>query len=525
MIQPRDLGIQVPGWREGQYEAIQNSRKSHKRFVVHNAPVGCGKSIMLVGEARMDNTRALILTGTRPLQSQYTTQFKSLNILDVRGKSNYKCRATELGGEFYDGSLAKSVAEGPCQFGVECGLKNMGCTYYDIIRQASSARLVVANYAAWISANMYGDGWGHFPLILCDEAHEAEGWLSRVMSVQIPLTIGPALGLTLPDIDDPTVWSDWARDNLPDIREALRSLQETTRTSRGGKIRSKAQVEALKVAERALTRLQDISEDWLVSRSKTAVEFQPIWVHKYAESYLFRKANKVVLASATIVPYELGLLGISKDEYDYFEYPSTFPPHRRPIYYYPVVRMRHGMDAEENLSWISVVDDFISKRLDRKGIVHTVSFARAKALLQHSSFASLMVSNSSSSTATSTLQKFRTLPPPAILVTPSMGTGVSLDYRAAEYAVIPKMPFENISDPLLVARSAEDPEHGIFQAAKNLLQMTGRLVRAPDDQGETLITDEMFGMFRGRYKYMLPKYFWDVVRKVDELPEPLEALK
>jgi Rad3-related DNA helicase len=523
-MNPQDLGILVPAWRAGQLEAINNSRFAKKRFVIQNAPVGSGKSIILMGESRMSNQRTLILTGTRPLQTQYNREFANLNILDLRGKSNYSCRATESGGEWYDGSPAKSVADGPCQYGVECGLKAMGCVYYDLLRRATYEKLVVSNYAAWISSNLFADGWGHFPLIMCDEAHEAEGWLRRVLSVHLPLALEMVLGVQFPRQDTYRAWAEWARRHYPTVKAELTALTDSTRKGRGNKTKVQLRVDILKQAESAMTRIKAVTEDWLITRDRQHINFQPVWVHKYAERYLFKGATKVVLASATIVPYEVTLLGIPKENSAYFEYPSTFPVKNRPIYFFPTVKMKHGMDAEDNLSWIAVVDEFISKRLDRKGIIHTVSFARQKALLSHSRFASLMLANVSSATSQSTLQRFKASKAPVILVTPSMGTGVNLPYKDAEYAIIPKIPFENPYDPLLMAKSAEDPEHGYFQAAKTLLQMVGRIVRAEDDRGETLITDTNFQIFRTKYKYLLPQYFWQAFQKIDELPEPPEAL-
>lgn len=520
MITPNDLGILVPKWREGQWEAVQNSRDSKHRFVVHSMPPGGGKSIVGMAEAQADNKRTLVLTSTRALQTHYINIFRNLNPLEIKGKSNYSCRATELGGEFYDGSSAKSVADGPCQFGVECGLKAFGCKYYDDVRKAGYHRLVVSNYAAWISSNLYADGWGSkFELLICDEAHEAEKWITSVMSIKLPTAYESFTG-RMPRSEDPDEWQAWAEVAYPLIKNRLQSSLESARNSRRISMKAKVHTSTLRSAAMLLERMLTITEEWLVYRDDNSVHFTPVWSRAYAEAYLFNKIPKVVLMSATMIQYELNLLGINKSRCDYFEYPSTFPAKNRPIYYYPVVRMRHDMDVEDALAWISVVDDFISKRLTLKGVIHTVSFARARALMACSRYSSLMVANSSSATAITTLQKFKAIQGPAILVTPSMGTGTDLPY--CDYAIIPKVPFDNITDPLYNARSESDPTYGPFQAAKKLRQMVGRIVRSTEDYGETLITDAAFEMFRGKYKHMLPSDFWAAFQQVDILPDPME---
>ena len=147
---PSDLGLFTVDntWRQGQLDAITRAVNSPKRFVGQCMPTGWGKSVCLIAQALQSGKRTLILTSSKELQKQYTREFSYLNILDVQGKSNYICRAQELGGEFYDGTPAKRVNEAPCQFDEECGLKIAGCTYFDKVNQAKYKRLVQTNYAA-----------------------------------------------------------------------------------------------------------------------------------------------------------------------------------------------------------------------------------------------------------------------------------------------------------------------------------------------------------------------------------------
>lgn len=519
-ISPLELGLPIHGWRDGQYEGILNSLASQRRFVAQNAPTGSGKSWLLLGEAKSQQDRVLILTGTKTLEDQYVCEAKSLGILDIRGKSNYRCIATDIGGEWHvRGRDPVTVDQAPCQFGAECGLKDDGCKYYDTLRLAKTKKIVISNYAAWISANMYTEGWGYFPLIMCDEAHEAEQWLTRMLAIEFPWAYQKSLEAGIPVETNPIVWRNWANETIKPLRQKIKI--ELSALGRKFTKKQFERIRSLQIIERLMMRVRTIDKDWMVLQNREHVLLHPVWVHKYTEQFLFTKAKKVVLASATLRPHTIQMLGVENGQYDFFEYPSNFPACRRPIYYLPTTKM--NKQNEDDISWIEVVDQFISKRLDRKGIVHTVSFSRQKQLMEQSRYSSMMIANSSSDTRTQ-LQRFKLSKAPSILVTPSMTMGVDLKYKDAEYTIIPKIPFENITDPLFIARSKADPDYGFYIAAQTLLQAIGRAMRAEDDQCETLITDKNFEVYMTRYRHMLPRYFWDAVQQVKELPEPLPTL-
>jgi len=520
---PNDLGLLVDAWREGQFDVIARSLSSARRFSAHCVPTGGGKSISLVGAALASGGRALILTESKELQKQYAEQFKYLDILDIRGKSNYRCKAMDVGGEFYDGTPAKSVAEGPCHFGDECSLRLRGCTYYDKINAAKYKKLVVTNYAAWISANMFTEGWGQFDIICADECHTMEQWLTRMLAVKFPRCYGNLTTSKMPTNTNIAMWVHWANRELPLIRAAVRlEKREIAR----GKRKKLVKLRTLQSVESHLSRLRMMSSEWRVFPEKQHILFQPIWVHEYAEPLLFTNAAKVICASSTMVPNTLRLLGILDQDMDFYNYPSTFPIERRPIYYYPVIKMKYGMSEDEERQWVKEVDDFISQRLDRKGIIHTVSYARTELLLKYSRYANLMIASSSaaSSASTLTLQRFKAAPDPAILVGPNWMTGIDLPGTLAEYTIIPKIPFADITDPLHKARSEDNPDYGWYDAGLKLVQSIGRAMRSKDDRNECLITDKAFGAYLGQHKNMLPDWIRSAVVRVTELPTPAERL-
>src|SRR5262249_26130519 len=74
------------------------------------------------------------------------------------------------------------------------------------------------------------------------------------------------------------------------------------------------------------------------SRYGRSWSFDVIWPGKLSESKLFAGIKKVVIMSATLRPGDLAELGVSKEDYEFREWPRVFPVSRGPIYHYPATR-------------------------------------------------------------------------------------------------------------------------------------------------------------------------------------------
>lgn len=225
--------------------------------------------------------------------------------------------------------------------------------------------------------------------------------------------------------------------------------------------------------------------------------------------------------SATVRPKTLGLLGIADTEYEFIEYPSIFPKERRPIYRIPTVRLNKNSDADDYRTWVQRIDQWISKRLDRKGIVHTVSYNRAKLLLEQSSYKKYMMAHSSKNTR-AVVEAFRKSSAPAILVSPVMDTGYDFQGDTARWQAIGKMPWPDTRSAVMRARIEKDPDYAAYLTAQALVQMCGRICRSEEDWGETGIFDDNFNWFVRKYNEFLPQHFKESVRWVQTIPEPLK---
>jgi Rad3-related DNA helicase len=275
-----------------------------------------------------------------------------------------------------------------------------------------------------------------------------------------------------------------------------------------------------------VSRLAGADESWVVERTETqrvGMSFEPRWPAPYSEQYLWRGAEKVLLLSATMRPQTLRYLGIEEKDCDFFEYPSPFPYQDRRITFIPTVRVTHKTTPDEMLTWVDRIDQIIAGRLDRKGIVHTTSYARARFLVENSRFSDGMFTHNTRTTR-DVVAEFKRSPAPAILVSPSVTTGWDFPMEECEYQIIGKIPFPDGRPPIMKARTQEDPNYPGYVAATDIVQATGRGVRGPGDKCETFIVDDSAMWFIPKYKECFPRWWREAYMKSTMIPDAPEVL-
>lgn len=513
-------------WRPKQEAAILAAADSQKRFIFQSAPTGFGKSPVYVGQSLITGDRTIVLTSTKGLQTQLVDDFAGVGLVDIRGMNSYPCRAADA--EFsIRANHEVTCEEGPCRAGLKCSMREAGCSYYEAYHTAQGGQLVVTNYAYWMTINRYGEGLGDFDLMIMDEGHNAPDELSDFLSVELENSeIEGVIGSTAmragSNIDD---WRKWAVYHASKMEERLDSVVGKIRMAResGHRVEYTAIREASAV-RRVLGKVKTIAGmkgEWVMEQQGKRYRFDPVWPAEYAEQVLFKGIKKVVVFSATIRPKTADILGIKPADRDFNEYPSTFPVARRPVIQVDTCQMNFRTTPEQLKKWCNRIDQIIQNRLDRKGIVQTVSFARRNLIMQESEFASLMYVNDPSNTR-SVVEQFKKADPPAILVSPSVTTGYDFPYETCQYQIIGKIPFMDNRPAVIQARSKSDKDYTNYMAAQNLIQMAGRGMRAEDDICETIIIDDNIKWFIYRYKQFFPKWFMESYRQSATIPRPLE---
>lgn len=515
-------------WRDGQDRALSRVLHSKKRIIVIDAPTGIGKSLIGVLAGVFPGDRMIYLTATRGQQDQVEKDFREVGLVDIRGMGNYTCRGLDEGEFPVEMSQWKATHQhvlasggrpkcddGPCLDGARCSFRaaGAGCHYYEQYRRAQGAMSVVTNYAFWLHHKAGDDDLGGAAVLVCDEAHELERLISSFLRIKLDnWEVQEFAHFKWPKPDPGSIgeWSRWAVSLAGFIEGEVSTLGPGKRRRRLKDVLARVQ----KLAAAATD-----GGRWVSVKTRGGWEWEPIWPAPYVEEHLFRGIPKIVLMSATIRPKSMELLGIKKDDYEWVELPSPFPVERRLVSHVETVAMRHGMSTLQLAEWGMRIDQIIEGRLDRKGIIHTVSYQRAQELYRESAHRDIMLVHDSRSTK-ETIERFKAAEPPMVLVSPAIGTGVDFPFELCEFNVIGKLAFPDNRDPVMAARQAEDKEYPMYLAACALVQASGRGMRAADDMCETLVVDDQIKWFVWKFSHFLPKWWREAYRRGSTIPRP-----
>lgn len=482
-------------------------------------PTGSGKSVIAVLSAVLTGRRTVILTATKGLQDQLMQDFGAIGLVNVKGQNNFTCNLIPT----------LRADEGPCHEGMQCPLRQGGgCDYYDQYRASLTAPIVVTNYAYYLAQMNFSQGLGEVGLLVCDEAHLAFGAMENYLTVKLSRAEVGALGVEMPreDIGWPD-WQAWATESLPSAESVAKELEDKVSSlhKTGSPVPShlSRNLRSARSTLRGLSTMDGASGRWVVQSSTHGYYFTPVWVSQY-QSKLFGKSPKVVLMSAILSHKTLDVLGVPKlPDRDFISVGSSFPARNTPIVHVPSVRMRYSMSESDEKLWVARIDQIISRRLDRKGIIFTVSYRRRDQLLRTSEYSRLMMSHSTKDVV-DVVRRFKEAAAPRILVSPAVTSG--WDFPAdsgVRYLIIGKVPYPDTSDPVSVARHEEDKEWSSFQAMDTLVQESGRATRSPSDKAEVLVVDDSIKWFMMLYgKRMAPKWYLERWRgSLVTVPDPL----
>ena len=552
---PSDIGLprKFTAFRRNQAEVILDIASSRKRFSMLSTPTGAGKSIIYLSVARLANMRAVVLTSTKGLQAQLLSDFASMGLIDVRGQNNYACVAVEPGGPLSDyASPGTTCDDGPCHVGIECPYKTSvmedeesGCLYYDAVRRARNAKLVVTNYAYWMTSNAYMEkgALGKFDLIILDEAHAAPDELAEFCSVRMDRDeVRATLNVDLPPFDEGTeAWVSWASEVSKTANAKREAAERDMAASGAGGRRSAARyvrrlrdlckkLEKLSKAYRWLRTeaskpdvlMPGMQTDWVAEKTETGAVFSPVWAHAYAEDCLFSAVPRAILASAVLQRAAARYLGIPDNALDFTEMGSTFDPARRPFIYIPTTNVDRNMNEGQVRVWLNQIDNIIADRLDRKGIIHTRSYDRARVILQRSRHRQHMLSHTSR-TVRDTVARFKNSAAPCILVSPSVEEGYDFIGDLCRYQILAKVPFVDSRSLLMQARHRSDKNYLNYLTALSIIQQVGRGMRAEDDWAESFIVDDHWSwVSRVMIKQgLLPRWFTSAFKIAASRPAPI----
>jgi len=506
-VRPADFGLPFTSWRHGQKEAIERVIASGAEVVLLEAPPGIGKTAVAVALARaMDDPPTAILTGTKQLQDQY---MGLPGLVQVRGRNNFPCLIEPQ----VTADAAACTVGAKCEYAGKNG--SYGCSYWTQRKAAMTAEEVVTNYAYYLLQPV-----GAFmspKMLVCDEAHSVRQQLEQ--TITLPLREAHIINAALKQMDfgdGPTTLGQihaWSQRILPVLQKLDTAVQ--ARQWKAGEMPSDER--KFRAAVTGLIRVAvsviDDPDNWVVSRELWGWELRPIWVRGFFKHFI-EKTQMALFMSATILDPQLYLqsLGLEDKTWEYIRFDSPFPVANRPLIYWPVSKVS-GRDPGSYQAIVGAVDRLMEEHPGEKGLVHTVNYSLAQAILKGSRHSGRMMIHDSGNRE-ATLEAYKKSTKPMVLVSPSMGVGVDLPYDLVRWQAICKLPFPDTTDPQRLAQAKEPlgKKLSMYDTATTLVQMYGRAVRAEDDYGITYLLDSNFGgWFRSATKHLLPKYFTEAI--------------
>jgi Rad3-related DNA helicase len=395
-----------------------------------------------------------------------------------------------------------------------------GCRYYDAVRHAAGGRFPSTNYSYWMHQRRYADAaLGSVGALVCDEAHDITEQVASFLRTEIRLSEVRAFSPASP-WPEPSArlhhWRVWASK----AEEALPSADSYAATPEV--------VRRLRTLLGALGRLQEMPEGAILAQYRdhddTRVVVEPLWPGHLSREVLFGDAERVVLSSATIRPKTMDLLSIPRSDYDWHEARSPFPVRDRPVIW---VKGAGRIDSKSRSwfpGWIRKIDAVIRANQDRKGIIHSVSYARAREIQGASSYGARMLTHERRNAA-QVIAEFKAREEPCILVSPIVTTGYDFPGTEAEFNIIPKIPFPvTHGDPVMEARCKADKSYRDYITMVAVVQAVGRVNRYVGDRGMTVILDDHWQWFREKARRHAPDFFWQAESVSSRVPEPLEKL-
>ncbi len=548
-------------WRKGQKEAIiqiiQTYKAQKHKFVILDAPVGSGKSLIAMAFSWIMNKigkKGYILASDISLQEQYETDFKNYNLNwgSIKGLNNYDCTDN-----FEKHPLGTCRMKGIPAQRMHCYDE---CPYYSNRDRASRSDTSLMNYAYWMIMQNYVNQdmtiAHQFPkraFTICDEGHK----ILDIVQNQYTPKIGEGtikifeklayffsthhvknLGSDLEDIR--TIYDKIKEEEnqerllglLKELKEAVYAfvecvdlLKTRAKDEYEGKSIPKEWRKSLQnsnIASDFYTKIKDFIEVIEKTSSRNIVKnpqmkgdivFNCLEENYMMQNYFHKHTGFTVIMSATFSdPKEyIKQMGIGTAKYIKVE--STFDFSKSPIYYYNQKRMgfKH---IKANLPWLNqTINNLLDEHKGENGIIHTASYKLTMDIqngLSKKNKKRVLVYSGTDEKREVLEQMKRSKD--KILMGPSLLEGLDLKDDWSRFQIFAKVPYLSLGDRFVKAKLTLNPGWYRWRAILSILQGIGRSIRTESDWAVTYILDASLSDLMRQHSSAFPIEFMKRVR-------------
>jgi len=528
---------------------ITTKLKESNNYILE-APTATGKSVIAYAAAKSildneypnelieDSPKILICTLTKQLQKQYIDSFKTQRDTSyIYSGRNYKCA---LYPELQDTADACYYGHPLCLGFKKCpDIAN--CKYQIQKKKFLKHRIGITNYHYFLKSKLKTN------ILILDECHELEKLLADEVTITLSslslirfsntilkikvkgikntnttkfLTTLKKLVISkdtsISDIEEYVkLFIDNFEPLIGDISDYIDQLEVTDETT-------------IKYAK-SLTMLQDIiskynsflnsNTDWVISEkfkdgTNHKIVVKPLNVQEFFQDSIAHRADKIIFMSATVCGVKSYTENLNILNYDYLEVPATIPVNHRQVYFISNIGNLNYRNRTELLPrFVECIDTIITyhRKCDENvnGIIHSVSYANAEFIKEHSSFKQDIIiptaDQKNNIDLTLGLGK-------KILVSPSMGTGIDLYNDRSRFQILLKVPYLNLGDNWVKQKLNQDNIWYVRNAIISIIQCSGRSVRSVDDFANTYILDSNFNRLLNNHLDLFPKYYLNAIK-------------
>ena len=518
------------------YVAEELAKNWDKKYHIVDAPTGVGKAFIAMA-ASYAAGESYILTHTKQLQDQYIDG--PGDAVDLRGKANYKCGINPT----------MTAGDAPCvSFPHIIGgcMKKGICPYINKKQQALNSQSIISNYAYFLLANQGGPFEEEFRnLLVADEGHLLENQLIGFGEVIIdPDYLKENYGISEMD----WIFSD--KNNLTEQLELIdkisarveleylslegilkeiftklglgdspksKDIEKISRNDKTKIKKLKMKIGELEQLNRKIKLYQSTreTEEWVLSQKEGILTVTPLKASSLFKPYCVDgTAEKFLFLSATIGnPLAfIEELGIDRKECNFVITDTTFDKEQSPIIHMGVGKFNYQEIDNTLPKALKVIDLILHDHKDDKGIIHSTNYKITKYIGEKSIFRKRLLHRNIEYRPVNNmelLERHTNSKHKTVLLSPSMGTGVSLDDDLARFQIIIKLPFMSLGDERVKKKMSISSEWYRNKMWQEIMQSSGRATRSDDDYCITYILDESMEYFYHMDKNKLPKWFKD----------------
>jgi len=289
--------------------------------------------------------------------------------------------------------------------------------------------------------------------------------------------------------------------------------------------------DAEKRCHRLMNKIKQANEDvendrpWVVDvesknygrQSVKTLELRPIYVGNFLRNFVWERANKRVISTATLRHRNnpdvwLNKVGLDPEETKVISVGMTFPPENRPVIKKHMIDSFSGGGCDKNWDDVmEVLNKIAKKHSGKKGICHTASYDRAAKIEESANreeypyLKENVYVHTRDEDAEVAVEQWQDSDMDMIL-SPSMMEGIDLAGEQGTYNILLKVPFpqkNSWTDYLLNETKYGWPSY-FDRAAIRVAQAYGRTNRSKDDQSNFYILDEDYEKLKK--KATLPKW-------------------